>query len=248
MPGWIKLHRDIQDHWINEPKRPRTKREAWEDMLMKVNFEEGKFLVRGVIYECKIGQSLQSLETWAKQFNWTIQQVRTFFKLLENDKMITTEGLQYTTRLTICNYEKYQQSVTDEQQTNQQTNNKPLTSQQQAANRPLTTIKEERRRIKNDKEEKECKEYPEIFSNFFNKDHFNFWYDNNINTEYKEFLCRSAEIKLTELEILLPKWKDVVINTKLYELNGLDAKNYCLNWIKKNKITPAKKESIPYQF
>jgi hypothetical protein len=34
--------------------------------------------------------------------------VRTFFDLLEKDQMITSEGLHYTTRLTVCNYCTYQ--------------------------------------------------------------------------------------------------------------------------------------------
>ena len=67
-----------------------------------------------------------------------VQQVRTFFKLLQLDEMIELEGLQYTTRLTVCNYGRYQDS--------QQTANTPLTDRQQTANTPLTTIKERRRK------------------------------------------------------------------------------------------------------
>lgn len=128
MSGWIKLHRSIRSHWINEVNRPRTYREAWEDILLSVNWEPKKVLVRGDLIDCQPGQSLNSLQTWAKEFNWTIAKVRHFFKLLEKDGIVTLEGLQYTTRLTICKWEDYQAEATDEKHAKQQTERKPKTS------------------------------------------------------------------------------------------------------------------------
>lgn len=136
--GWIKLYRSSLDHWLYTEYRPLTRREAWETILLTVNYESTKVLIKGQIYECKPGQSLLSLESWAKEFVWSIQQVRTFFKLLESDGMITTDGLQYTTRLTVCNWDSYQGVSTDQKQTK----NRPKSNQQQSANKPLTTIKE----------------------------------------------------------------------------------------------------------
>lgn len=136
--GWIKLHRSISDHWLFTEYRPLTRQEAWIRILLTVNYEPAKTLIKGQLYECNPGQSILSLDSWAKEFVWSIQQVRTFFKLLESDGMIKTEGLQYTTRLTVCKWDIYQGIATNEQQTN----NTPLTDDQQAANKPLTTIKE----------------------------------------------------------------------------------------------------------
>lgn len=152
MEGWIKLHRKSFDHWLYKTKKPKTRREAWEDILMLVNYEDNKVLIRGQLYECLRGQSLMSLDSWAKQFNWSKQQVRTFFSILENDTMIKLEGLQYTTRLTVCNYEIYQQSVTHEQHTNNTQNNTPLTHGQHTANTPLTSTKEDKKEKKVKKE------------------------------------------------------------------------------------------------
>jgi hypothetical protein len=142
MEGWIKLHRSFLEHWLCDEYRPLTKREAWETMLFTVNYEDKKSLIKGQLYTCERGQSLLSLQNWAEKFTWSIQNVRSFFKLLESDSMIILEGLQYTTRLTICNYDKYQD--------NQQTDNTPPTDEQQTANRPPTTTKES-------KEDKEIK-------------------------------------------------------------------------------------------
>jgi len=146
--GWIKLHRSCLDHWLYTEKRPLTKREAWETILLLVNFESSKTLIKGQLYDCKRGQSLFSLKSWADKFNWTIQQVRTFFRLLELDGMITIEGLQYTTRLTVCNWDTYQLKATDQQHTD----NTPITDQQHTDNTPITTIKEEEE-LKNTKEQ-----------------------------------------------------------------------------------------------
>lgn len=125
MNGYIKYHRSITKHWIYEPKRPKTYREAWEDILITVNWEPKRILIKGQLIHCDRGQSLNSLQSWAKLFNWTIGAVRHFFKILERDQMITTEGLQYTTRLTVCNWDIYQIEATDEEQTESTTKNKP---------------------------------------------------------------------------------------------------------------------------
>ena len=116
-------------------------------MLLLVNYQPKKELIKGQLYTCDPGQSLFSLESWAREFNWSLQKVRTFFKTLEKDNMIITEGLQYTTRLTICNWATYQLDATDEQQTA----NRPLTDEQQTANRPLTTTKEGKKEKKEKK-------------------------------------------------------------------------------------------------
>jgi hypothetical protein len=156
MEGWIKLHRSFLDHWLCDEYRPLTKREAWETILFTVNYEDKKVLIKGQLYDCLRGQSLLSLQSWANKFVWSLQNVRSFFKLLESDNMIIVEGLQYSTRLTVCNYDKYQD--------NQQANNTPLTGEQHAANTPLTDEQQQLKNTKNPKKVKKEKNivYPTI--------------------------------------------------------------------------------------
>jgi hypothetical protein len=146
MANWIKLSRDIQKHWVFSDAE---KFKAWCVILMSVNYVDNKDLIDGELIECKRGQSLYSLNSWAKRFGgkWSIQKVRTFFKLLEKDLMITTQGLRKTTRLTVCNYESYQGD--------QQTDNGQVTDRQQTGNTQLTTTKE-------GKEREEVKEVKEV--------------------------------------------------------------------------------------
>jgi hypothetical protein len=145
MSGWIKLHRDILDHWI---WKNNFYFKAWIAIIMNVNHEDKKILIEGELIECKRGQSLLSLSSWVDCFGrgWTMQKVRTFFSLLKNDSMINTEGLRKTTRLTVCNYDTYQGD--------QQANNKEITSKQQGDNKEITTNKNDKEGIKNEKNEK----------------------------------------------------------------------------------------------
>lgn len=131
MSGWISLHRKAMDHWLYNEPRPHTRREAWEDMVMLTNHEDARVLIKGELIECKRGQSVRSLKSWSKHFKWSIQQVRTFLKLLEADGMINTEGLKYSTRITICKYDDYQNQ--------QRTDNELITNSKLTDNKLITT-------------------------------------------------------------------------------------------------------------
>lgn len=138
--GWIKLHRQIRNHWVF---KNADYFKAWVVIISEVNHQSSKVLIEGELIECKRGQSINSLATWVSILgnDWTIQKLRTFLKLLEKDGMINTEGLRKTTRLTVCNYDSYQSE--------QQADNKQTTSRQQGDNTQLTT----NNNVKNNKEE-----------------------------------------------------------------------------------------------
>ena len=123
MSGWIKLHRSIKENWIYD--NPEYLK-AWITILMDVNHKGNKVLLGAELVDCPRGSSLNSLSTWASKFGhtWTIRKVRTFLKLLENDKMIDRQGLSKTTRLSVCNYGTYQDTcqANDTQSDRQMTN------------------------------------------------------------------------------------------------------------------------------
>ena len=135
MNGWIKLHRQIRNHWVF---KNANYFKAWVVIISEVNHQTSKVLIEGELIECKRGQSINSLATWVSILgdDWTIQKLRTFLKLLEKDEMINTEGLRKTTRLTVCNYDSYQSE--------QQADNKQTTNSQQGDNKEITTNKNEK--------------------------------------------------------------------------------------------------------
>lgn len=108
MEGWIKIHRKIKDHWLWQSDH-RFK--WWLDILLTVNHADTKVLIKGKLIDCKRGQSVRSLETWAKDWNVTKKTVKEFFELLHKDYMLVYESIQISTRITVCNYDDYQTEV-----------------------------------------------------------------------------------------------------------------------------------------
>jgi hypothetical protein len=107
MEGWIKIHRAIKKHWIyTDPEKLK----AWICILIEVNHESKKVLIGGKLFECNRGESLNSLDTWARLFGgvWNKSKVRRFFDLLKKDSMIELKNESKTTRLIVCKYDSYQ--------------------------------------------------------------------------------------------------------------------------------------------
>lgn len=107
MSGWIKIHREIEGHWVFQ--RPDYFR-AWMLILLRVNHKENSVMIGGELMKCDRGEALYSLDTWRSIFGkgWTVKRVRTFFKLLQRERMIETKGERKTTRLRVCKYDTYQ--------------------------------------------------------------------------------------------------------------------------------------------
>lgn len=102
--GYIFLHRSIWDHWVWQDP---VKFQWWVDILMVCNHSDQKVNIGFDILECKRGQSLFSLPTWSKRWRVDVSTVRRFLSLLQKDKMITIENVIKTTRITVCNYDDY---------------------------------------------------------------------------------------------------------------------------------------------
>lgn len=111
--GWISLYRSIFKHWIAPTNREFTDFEAWIYIILEVNHSEQKVKLGKSLFTCKTGESLNSLDTWARLFKWNKSKVRRFFKLLESDNMIKLKNVKKTTQLTVCNYEDYQAKRND---------------------------------------------------------------------------------------------------------------------------------------
>lgn len=115
MAGWIKIHRDIQNHWI---AHDMEKFGWWIDLLLLANFEDSKVLVGSTLVEVKRGQMIMSLSFLADRWKVSKRTILKFLQLLESDNMCNRCSNRKVTILTICNYESYQevekQEVTDE--------------------------------------------------------------------------------------------------------------------------------------
>ena len=106
--GWISLHRKFTENWIWKENRVFSRAEAWLDILMSVNHIEKKFAIKDKLFIVKRGESIHSLTTWGKRWKWDKSKVRRFLNLLQSDSMVVLTNEQKTTRLTVCNYDSYQ--------------------------------------------------------------------------------------------------------------------------------------------
>lgn len=124
MEGWIKLSRQIQDHWLWKDE-PFSKGQAWIDLLMLANWEDRKTAYKGKVITCKRGDVNLSITALAKRWNWSRDKTRDFLKLLESDGMVTTKTTTHRTTVTIEKYAFFQDLVTTKPTTNSSTNPQP---------------------------------------------------------------------------------------------------------------------------
>jgi hypothetical protein len=142
-----------------------------------VNFTDAKAMIKGKLYDIKRGQSILSLESWGKRWNWDKSKVRRFMNALQSDSMIVLESDNITTRLTVCKYETYQSE--------RNANETPVKRKRNANEHQTTPIKE-REELKNEEQKEENKRFikPTIedikkeFPNF-NAEHFYNYYESN---------------------------------------------------------------------
>lgn len=107
--GWIALHRKIQENFLWNESRKFSKAEAWIDILMEAQHsEKPQEVAFGMtVLTCNYGESLKSIATWAKRWKWSRNKVYRFLEMLEKCGMIVTKNERVTTRLTVCNYSRY---------------------------------------------------------------------------------------------------------------------------------------------
>ena len=149
MSGWIKLNREINNHWVFQNS---DYFKWWVDILLEVNYAPAKVVIKGKVYECGRGEKLYSLDTWATRWKTNKSKVRRYFDLLQKENMIELKSETQTTRLKVCKYEDYQET---EKESETQTKRKRNANETQT-----TPIKEEQQET----EEKDSKANLEIRS------------------------------------------------------------------------------------
>jgi hypothetical protein len=109
--GYIKLYRDIQEHWIWQGK-PFSKGQAWIDLLMAANHDDNKVVLGNEIILVERGCLITSEVKLAKRWGWSRHKVRDFLDLLKKDSMIVKKSDTKRTYLNIVNYSVWQDSET----------------------------------------------------------------------------------------------------------------------------------------
>ena len=125
MTGWIKIHREITEHWIFQDAE---KFKWWIDLLIMASHEEYKTLVNGDLKSLKRGQLTVSLSFLSSRWGRSKEKVLNFLRLLESDHMIDRKADRKSTTITICNYDSYQ-DVPEQTPIANQTDVRPISDQ-----------------------------------------------------------------------------------------------------------------------
>ena len=106
MAGWIKISREIEDHWL---WKDAERMKWWIDMLFLASWEDKKVIEDTHLITIKKGQFIASVAFLCKRWGKSNKTIIKYLKLLEEDEMICREVLhRQTPIITICNYDKYQ--------------------------------------------------------------------------------------------------------------------------------------------
>jgi hypothetical protein len=102
-----------------------TKGQAWIDLFGNANHSPGYFEKNGQRITLERGQSGRSIETLADDWKWSRNKVKRFLKRLEDDNMIGHKPNHLTSIITICNYDRFQSSINDDEPSNGQSSELP---------------------------------------------------------------------------------------------------------------------------
>ena len=143
--GWVKLHRDITDHWLWDCEFSYA--QAWIDLILKACHKPNKLMIKGQLIELKRGQQARSEVTLSKEWKWSRGKVRRFLNQCLNDGMIEVEAGHLTSIITVCNYDSFQGGDTASDTANDTSGDTP--------NEHLAVHKQECKELKNVKNERE---------------------------------------------------------------------------------------------
>ena len=140
--GYVKIYRSLKDwEWYKD----KNVKIVFIDILLSVNFKNSKWQGNDI----KRGQFVVGLEKYAKEFDMSVQQLRTVLKKLEKTGEITTKSTNKNTTITLVKFDVYQE---EQHEINKQNNN-PITNEQQQRNKDKN-IEEEEEELKKEGEEK----------------------------------------------------------------------------------------------
>lgn len=127
MAGWIRLHRSLAEwEWYTDSKTLHL----FLHLLIKANHKPVRH--RGTVIER--GQLLTGRKQLASETGISEQSVRTALTRLKSTNEITIQSTKKFSIITICNYDKYQDTESEVNQVNNQTANQQLTNNQPATN------------------------------------------------------------------------------------------------------------------
>ena len=108
MAGYIKLQRDLKDHWIWESDERFTKRDAFVDIIFRCNHRCVRVPIGGKLTLVKRGQFISSNLKLGEAWKWDEKTVRRFMLLLQQECMVSFFPTNKYTLYEVTNYAEHQ--------------------------------------------------------------------------------------------------------------------------------------------
>ena len=103
--GWIKIHRDLADHWCASDPNFLA---VWFRLLSEANFKTKKSLINSATVEIKRGQLIFGLNAFSSRSGVSVSKLRRIMKVLEDENMIDRQKTNKFSIISIVSYNKYQ--------------------------------------------------------------------------------------------------------------------------------------------
>ena len=128
--GWIKLYRQLNEHWLWQESKTKSKLEAWIDILLMVNHKEKKVPLGNELITVTAGSKITSIRQLCDRWNWSNTKVKAFLELLQKDEMIVYKSDTKKTVITVVNWDFYQ-SIEEEKTSQKHIKNDTETHKQE---------------------------------------------------------------------------------------------------------------------
>ena len=152
--GWVKQHRAIFSHWVNEDHRAFH---LWSYLIAEVNFSEGKTMIEGKMKKVMPGQTITSIDKLSKSVKISWKKTKELIDAFMEDDMIKVKKIgRRGLLITVCNYEKFQSTLnSDRAEVRAKVRTKVKTEVRADVRTEVRQYKKGKKDIKKDKE---CKE------------------------------------------------------------------------------------------
>lgn len=109
MSGFYLMHRGWMDHPIFG-KEPFDQRSAWAWLIENAAYKATKHRVGATVVDVPRGAYMATVRELADEWKWSKSRVDRFLRMLEKQDMIRIDAETGKTRISICNYEQYQET------------------------------------------------------------------------------------------------------------------------------------------
>lgn len=127
MAGWLKLHRELMDHWVSDEPESLA---VFIRLICEANFSDSRKQLNGRPVTIYRGQLVFSYDKFSGRSGVSVAKLRRIIKRLSDDNTISKQSFSKYSVISITNYDSYQGD------------DKQKASSQQADDRQLATLEE----------------------------------------------------------------------------------------------------------